>query len=57
MTASGGGRWWRNQSVGGTVAFTATSILTGGNEARSQVLAARFTMHTAIMYRDMDGRL
>ena len=25
--------------------------------ARSQVLAARFTMHTAIMYRDMDGRL
>ena len=24
---------------------------------RSQVLAARFTMHTAIMYREMEGRL
>ena len=24
---------------------------------RSQVLAARYTMHTAIMYREMEGRL
>jgi hypothetical protein len=25
--------------------------------ARSQILAARFTMHTAILYRQMDGVL
>jgi len=35
----GGGRWWRNQSSGGTLAFTPTNVLTGGNEARAQVLA------------------
>ena len=35
----GGGRWWRNQSSGGTLAFTPTNVLTGGNEARAQVFA------------------
>jgi len=35
----GGGRWWLNETSGGTLAFTATDILTGGNEARAQVLA------------------
>src|SRR4051812_34435488 len=35
----GGGQWWRNASSGGAVTFTPTEIVTGGNEARAQVLA------------------
>jgi hypothetical protein len=34
----GGGRWWRNLSVPGTLSFVATGVTRGGNTARSQVL-------------------
>ena len=34
----GGGRWWVNNSLPGTVNFTATNITRGGNTSRSQVM-------------------